>query len=617
MDIRATQSVPERSTSAVSRIGEILCRYGYVTDDQMESALMRQQAQSPQLSIGEVLIDMGVVSREVLSAAVADSVRIPYMKLDINDINPDAIAILPVDFIEEHNILPMQSFDECAIIAMERFTDICLIDDIERCIGMAAIVVAADAQEIREMRRSILGQVANQPHTIDALTAGELDRALEQLNVEELQIVERFDSQNEDENGIAEDDTSPIVRLVRCIIQDAARLHASDIHVEPIESGCRVRYRVDGELFEKVRLSSRVLPPLVSRMKILARLDISERRLPQDGAITVSLANRRIDLRISTMATKFGEKVVMRIADPFRHSSGLDDIGLSVKSLEKLRSLICEAHGIVIVTGPTGSGKTTTLYAALSEILDATKNVSTIEDPVERRLDGANQFQVNKAADFTFARALRSLLRQDPDVLMVGEIRDVETARLATEAALTGHLVLTTLHTNDAPTAIPRLINMGIEPYLVAASLRGVLAQQLVRKLCPYCIKSARLSGEQRQILAELCRGPCPIDEHYVSCGCARCDSTGYSGRVGVFEMLQFNESDLGAMIRHGDGERSIRQRLYDSQNAMLHDGVSKVAQGLITIDGLLAIVSRVGESVLQDSNLCNDVDSPNERKAA
>ncbi len=580
------------------RIGEILIDRKSITPDQLEEALVRQRSVVPRKLIGEILIDMGVVGTRVLAMALADSVNVPFMDIEPDAIQREAIDCLSPQLMEEYNLLPVAIDDGWLTIAVEKFTDVCLIDDIGRWSGLNVIVVAADAKNISESRRIVLDQPASDSKSHSGASTVELDRVLGQLHVEELNIVDRVHDDNSQILVGDENENSPVVTLVRCVIQDAVTAGASDIHIEPIKNNCRVRYRIDGDLVEKVNFSARLLPPVVSRLKILAGLDISERRLPQDGSITVSLADRPIDLRVSTMTTKFGEKVVMRIVDRDRVAPNLDKLGLDAVALGRFRTLIRETHGIVIVTGPTGSGKTTTLYAALSEILDVKRNVSTIEDPVERQLDGANQFQVNKAANFTFASALRSLLRQDPDTLMVGEIRDTETARLAIEAALTGHLVLTTLHTNDALTSIPRLINMGVEPYLVAASLRGVMAQRLVRRLCQDCKQQVAIPDDLRDVLTQLCRGQCPIDKHYVCAGCSRCGDTGYSGRIGVYEQLILNEKILSAVVREPDGSQLSEHPAIRGQKTLLHDGLAKVEQGVIGIDGLLGIVSRVDDLV-------------------
>ncbi|MEX0742613.1 MAG: GspE/PulE family protein, partial [Phycisphaeraceae bacterium] len=444
----------------------------------------------------------------------------------------------------------------------------------------------------RHTREALLKTTSTPPTDSHQESGASLNQILDQLVVDNLKVVEQEQQENVADLEAAATD-SPVVKLVNYIIHKGVEMRASDIHIEPEDDSFRVRYRVDGHLIEAVRPSSRLLPAVISRIKIMSGMDISERRLPQDGGLTVMIGESPIDLRVSTMAAKLGEKVVMRLVNRDAAPLDLESLGFAPEMLAELRALMRTPHGIVLVTGPTGSGKSTTLYGALAEIVCEKDNISTIEDPVERRLRGTNQFQVNNAAGFTFASALRSLLRQDPDIIMVGEIRDAETAKLATEAALTGHLVLSTLHTNDAPTAVPRLANMGVEPYLLAASLRGVLAQRLVRRICPHCRKPSELTAATRASLMRLCGGTCPIDTVYEGTGCTRCRGQGAFGRVGVFELLRLNEEML-AGIAHDGSVRSVRA-LAKEQGfvTMLEDGLEKVRQGIISVNSLLEVVAR------------------------
>ncbi len=567
---------------------------GLITEEQLESALQTQRHNTPRRPLGEILVEMDAISAEQVSEVLAESIGVPYVRLIPEMVHPEALSSLPEAYLEDQNLLPLTLTEGWLTIAVERFTDVRLIEDIARQSGCRVQVIAAEASNIRETRSSVTrGVTPTAPDTPDEAKT-ELDDLLSRLDVEELSATQHHEA-GDDLGSITASD-SPVIKLVNYIIQDAVQRGASDIHIEPQDQKFRVRCRVDGELVETIHPSSRLLPAVVSRIKIIAGLDISEKRLPQDGSITVTLAKRPVDLRVSTMTTKIGEKVVMRIVDRTAAVRSLDALGFEAGMLAAFRLLIQESHGIVIVTGPTGSGKTTTLYAALSEIVSAKSNVSTIEDPVERLLGGTNQFQVNPQAGFTFARALRSLLRQDPDVLMVGEIRDAETAKLATEAALTGHLVLTTLHTNDAPAAVPRLVNMGVEPYLVAASLRGVLAQRLVRRVCPDCRRPVPLNAATQESLAQLTHGPCPIDVEYRGTGCMTCRHTGFIGRVGVYELLALNEEMLGVIARD-PSMRGFRETARSpTRSTLFKDGLNKVRQGLITVEGVLEIVSRTDE---------------------
>jgi len=535
-----------------------------------------------------------VITRELSASQLADSVGVPYVELSPDMVSEEALRCLAVSVLEAHNVLPLSLAEGWLTVAMERFTDLDLIDDIAAACGHRVQVIAADGDDIRRTRAAVLQLLDVSEADAADTTSVELDRLLGDLHSEDIQVVEQ-----RDEDDTAELDSaagSPVIKLVNCIIQSAVEAGASDIHVEPEEHCFRVRNRVDGELADTIRPPARLLPAVVSRIKIIGGMDISERRLPQDGAITLTFAGRSIDLRVSTMATKYGEKVVMRVVDRSTAVLGLDKLGFSADMLRRFRALLNQATGIILVTGPTGSGKTSTLYAGLAEINSPRHNISTIEDPVERRLLGANQFQVHQQAGFTFARALRSLLRQDPDIVMVGEIRDVETAKLATEAALTGHLVLSTLHTNDALTAVPRLVNMGVEPYLVAATLRGVLAQRLVRRVCPHCRKPAPLDPVKREALDQLAGSPCGIEQEYLGAGCAQCRKTGFAGRLGVFELLRLNEELLSAVARQPDMADLRRLTSRHNLTTLVQDGLEKVRNGQITVDGLLEIVTHVDD---------------------
>lgn len=388
-------------------------------------------------------------------------------------------------------------------------------------------------------------------------------------------------------------DDSPVIKLVNYIILSAVRESASDIHIEPDDGTLRVRYRVDGRLYEKIEPPYHMLAALVSRIKIMAALDISERRVPQDGAITIRVDNRQIDLRVSTMPGKFGEKVVMRIVDQKNAVASLDKLGFSEKMLHTLRLLISQPNGVVLVTGPTGSGKSTTLYGALAEINREDINISTVENPVEYNLAGINQFQTHDKAGFTFAKALRALLRQDPDVVMLGEIRDQETAKIATQAALTGHMVLSTLHTNDAPSAVTRFINVGVEPYLVAAALRGVLAQRLVRKTCSYCAEPATFDEKEQRIVEHLAEEGYEITGAMKGAGCKKCRQSGFAGRLGLYEIFVPDAECMDAVSK-GASLQEIRMLAGKGSEylTLKEDGIDKINAGLTTLEEVFKVVA-------------------------
>ena len=382
---------------------------------------------------------------------------------------------------------------------------------------------------------------------------------------------------------------SPVVKLVNYVIYSAVQDSASDIHIEPDDHQLRVRYRVDGRLFEKIAPPYRMHPAITSRVKIMSNLDISERRLPQDGDIHVMMDGRPIDLRVSTMPGKFGEKVVIRIIDSRNAILPLDKLGFSESMLEAWGGIIDQPNGVVLVTGPTGSGKSTTLYSVLSLLNSDELNISTVEDPVEVNLPRINQSQVNERAGFTFGLALRSMLRQDPDILMVGEVRDAETAQIVIQSALTGHLVFSTLHTNDASSAVTRLVNIGIEPYLVAAVLRGALAQRLVRKICPHCKEPYEPDPVIREAVEKYIG---PVESLHRGQGCSRCRGSGFAGRIGIFELLVPDEPLLAA-IAGGANLQEIRE-LVNKQGfeTLLHDGMAKVGGGLTTAEEVFFVTN-------------------------
>lgn len=585
-------AAPGQDQVKSSKLGELLCQRGLITQRQLEAALHEQASASPRRQLAQILVDGQVVSASAMTQTLAESVGTPFVELSPAMIQPEALDVLPADYLTKHNVLPMSLVEGWLTIAVEHFTNVFLHEEIAHRCKAKVQVIAAEAQNIRATREALLDHASGE---VSDRTDDDLDSLLGPMGDDDLKVIEDAPSMDEaDLEATATD--SPVVKLVNFILRSAVEARASDIHIEPQENNFRCRIRVDGELMESIRPPLKMLPAVVSRIKILSGMDISERRLPQDGGMTVNLAGRPIDLRVSTMSTKSGEKVVMRIVDRDAAVKGLDSLGFDETMLKKFRQAAQASNGIVLVTGPTGSGKTTTLYSALTEIVSVKRNISTIEDPVERKLAGTNQFQVHPQAGFTFAAALRSLLRQDPDVIMVGEIRDPETAKLATEAALTGHLVLSTLHTNDAPTAIPRLINMGVEPYLVAASLRAVLAQRLVRQVCTHCRVSEPLDEAARhtftQLAKELGQSECPLEVSYHGKGCTRCKGAGFMGRAGVFELLCLSEAMLSQIARDSEmGNLRTIARTH-GWTTLLEDGLEKVRRGVISTHGLLEIVS-------------------------
>jgi type IV pilus assembly protein PilB len=562
-------------TTAAKRknIGQILLEKNLITQATLDAGLEFQKAPGQHKLLGEIFLEQGLISEEQLCETLAECNGVPYAKVSPKICDPKVIEALPREFIEKHAVLPMFLVNGVLTVALAEPSNLFLVEEIQQLTGHAVQVVASTQRDIANTMQAHL----------PAANVFVIDDIIDDVRPEDFSVLE---SQIEDIGNLQEvAGHSPIIKLVNYLIYSAAREGASDIHIEPDEKKTRVRYRVDGRLFEKICPPHHMHPALVSRVKIMAGLDISERRLPQDGGIHVLLEGRPIDLRVSTMPEKWGEKAVIRIIDNRNIPVNLEKLGFAYEMLSGFKKILEQPNGIILVTGPTGSGKSTTLYASLSELHKPDINICTVEDPVEFNLSGVNQFQVNEKIGFSFASALRSLLRQDPDVIMVGEIRDAETARIAIQAALTGHLVLSTLHTNDAPSSIVRLVNMGIEPYLLAASLRSVIAQRLVRKLCPACREAYDPPVNIRHVV-EKATGP--FDTLYRAKGCKKCRNTGFSGRLGIYELLIPDPEMLDA-ISSGASMQKLREMCKLRHIGTLRaDGLVKVKAGITTYEEIL-----------------------------
>jgi type IV pilus assembly protein PilB len=577
--IQANDNSSSTSFDAAPRLqlGEMLVARSLISAEQLKQALEHQSQKGHKKLLGEVLIDLNFVSEQQVLEVLAEGYGVPFATHTARIADPRIIEILPRDFLEDHKVLPLFLVRGVLTVAVSEPTNLFLIEEIQRRTGFEVQIVAVTASEIDATLRSYL----------PAANVFVIDDIYEDIDDADFSIIEKQVTELSDLEEVA--GHSPVVKLVNYLIYSAVQDGASDIHIEPGDHHLRVRYRVDGRLFNKLAPPYQMHPAIASRVKIMANLDISERRVPQDGDIHVRMEGRPIDLRVSTMPGKFGEKVAIRIIDNRISSVSLDKLGFSGPMLEAWKLIIEQANGVVLVTGPTGSGKSTTLYSVLNLINTEDLNISTVEDPIEANIPGINQFQTNEKAGFTFATALRSLLRQDPDILMVGEVRDAETASIVTQAALTGHLVFSTLHTNDAPSAVTRLVNIGIEPYLVAATLRGVLAQRLVRKICPHC----KEAYEPDPIIRQAVEGAGgPIESLYRGQGCSRCRGTGFAGRIGVFELLVPSEETL-ASIAGGANLQELREVLVKSGFVSLrHDGMQKVRGGLTTAEEVFYVTS-------------------------
>jgi type IV pilus assembly protein PilB len=557
-------------------LGQILVEDGTLSTDQLRQALAAQVKGGQRLLLGEVLVQLGMVDKTVLLRAVAKSRGVEFVDEPAAIFEEGAMALIPESLRREHRICPLFLAGNELVVATADPQNYFVEELVARETGFKVRFVASPDERIDQLLSDPTRAAENVNKQAEELVADLFDGTNEadyQLQEKQVDEMVGFD---------AADDVGPVVKLVNFIICSAAAEGASDIHIEPDEGNLRVRYRIDGVLFHKMTPPYRMHAAISSRIKIMSHLDISERRIPQDGEISVRVKGKPIDLRVSTLPGKFGEKIVMRIVDVSTAKLGLEKLGFRPKMLADFQGVIDQPYGIVLVTGPTGSGKSTTLYSALGTFDTVANNVSTVEDPVEANLEGVHQAQISPKAGFTFAGALRALLRQDPDIIMVGEIRDGETAQIAVQAALTGHLVLSTLHTNDAPSSITRLQNLGVEPFLVAASLKGVLAQRLVRRVCSQCKTEYAPDAQQLMSLGEYAKGCTRL---WKGSGCRKCHETGLSGRLGVYELMVPDERLVDAICANAEPAK-IREVLRDGKfQTLWDDGVQKVLEGHTTIE--------------------------------
>ena len=521
------------------RLGDLLVETGSITQEQLERALAKQKERKKKL--GEVLVDEGIITEDDIAVALSNQLNIEIVDLQNINVDKSVTQLVPVNILKKYTMIPF-AFNEnnknILRVAMENPLDTYAQEDISIITNYQVEPVVATTRSIMLAIDKYFGQA-------------EIKDALNQYAKEKKLEVE-VDEQEEQEIN-----SSPIVKLVKEMIDLAVRQRASDIHVEPMEDYIRVRYRIDGVLQKKATYNISVLPAIIARIKIIGGMDISEKRKPQDGRITQVVDHVEYDIRVSILPTVFGEKVVMRLTAKMALTREKSQLGLKPYELEQFDYIIKNPHGILLVTGPTGSGKSTTLYTALSELNTNDVNIITVEDPVEANIDGINQVQVNPKADLTFASALRSILRQDPDIIMIGEIRDTETASIAVQASITGHLVVSTLHTNSAASSITRLEDMGIESYLIADSVIGVIAQGLVRRLCPVCKKPRPATEQEKEFMGVDVNEEVTI---YDPCGCAKCENTGFKGRIGVYEIMKMTPA-LKKIISKREGADVLKEK--------------------------------------------------------
>lgn len=546
------------------RLGDILLQAGVITQDQVQKALDLQKQKG--IRLGKSLIQMGFITSHDIIKALSEQLNIPYISLASYQIDQNVISLIPENIARSNQMVPLFKIAKSLTVAMVDPLDVFAIDEISRKTGLEVEPAVCGEDELNQSLDYYYGSRASMDEVVQIIQDEEPGEA----EIEEPALKEA-----------AED--APVIRLVNLIFSQAVKEKASDIHVEPEEDKILVRYRIDGVLRKFYEQPKNLQGSIISRIKIMSELDIAERRLPQDGRFQMKVDGHDVDVRVSTIPTVNGENIVMRLLDKSNLIAKIEDLGFAPIMLKQFKNLIQSPYGIILVTGPTGSGKTTTLYSALHQMNAAEENIMTIEDPIEYRLPNIRQSQVNPKIGLTFAGGLRSFLRQDPDIIMVGEIRDGETATVAVQAALTGHLVLSTLHTNDAPGAISRLIDMGVETFLVSSSLSGIIAQRLVRKICEKC-KESYEPGEPLLKELRIKAGTDPI-KFYRGRGCRSCKNSGYSGRMAIFELLMIDRVIQEMIISHASLSKIRDYAQKNGMRSLRMDGLWKASLGLTSIE--------------------------------
>jgi type IV pilus assembly protein PilB len=559
-----------------ARLGELLIEANLITHDQLLQAIALQKLEGGRL--GTILAKLGVVREEAISRCLGEQYGIPYIDLDTQTIAPEVIRLIHPGIVQKHLVIPVARVGTTLTIAMADPTNVFAVDDIKFMTGLKVEHLVATESAIRRA----IDRYYDSSETLQNVMASIEDAGME--------LTEEQEDDHPNINDLRQAvEEAPVVKLVNLILAEAIKKGASDIHAEPYEKVFRVRFRIDGVLYEVMTPPTGLKNAITSRLKIMADLDISERRLPQDGRMKAKFKGREVDFRVSTLPTLFGEKVVMRLLDKSNLKLDLSTLGFAPKALADFEEAIRAPYGMILVTGPTGSGKTTTLYSALDRLNQPEANIMTAEDPVEFNIKGINQVQIRENIGLNFAAALRSFLRQDPDVIMVGEIRDHETAEIAVKAALTGHLVLSTLHTNDAPSAVTRLLNMGIEPFLVASSVILIMAQRLLRRICKHCKTAVVVPSHA---LADI--GLTPEETAALTCykgnGCEACNSTGYKGRIAIYEVMVVT-ADLRDMVLSSASALELKRgAILQGMRTLRMSALEKLKEGITTVEEVVRV---------------------------
>jgi type IV pilus assembly protein PilB len=570
-----------------AKLGESLLKDNLITPQQLKEALDYQRINGGRLA--STLVKLGMLSDEEVTAVLSRQYGVPSVNLDLFEIDPAAVGLVPQETAERYSVLPLSRVGATLTLAMVDPTNVFAIDDIKFMTGLSVepVVVSETAfntavkkyygtsreMELAKVMEDLVAESTSMPDYGEDIDQVEVEDAQEEIDLENLE-------------RMSED--APVVKLVNVILVDALRRGASDIHIEPYEKEFRVRFRMDGVLYNIMAPPMKMRDALTSRLKIMARLDIAEKRLPQDGRIKIRVRldnrSRELDFRVSSLPTIFGEKIVLRLLDKENLRLDMTQLGFESESLDKFKRNITKPYGMVLVTGPTGSGKTSTLYSALQSLNTPETNIMTAEDPVEFNLPGINQVQMKESIGLNFAAALRSFLRQDPNIILVGEIRDFETAEIGVKAALTGHLVLSTLHTNDAPSTISRLMNMGIEPFLVATSVNLIQAQRLVRRICKECKAEVR-TPEEAMIDVGFVASEIKEIRTFKGAGCSACNGTGYKGRVGLYEVMEITEDMRELILVGASGLELRRKAIEEGMLTLRFSGLEKIRQGMTTVE--------------------------------
>lgn len=569
------------TTTKRIRIGDLLVEKNMITEMQLQHALQEQKLSGRKL--GNTLVELGYVDENALLNLLSAQLNIPFVELKQFRFDSHLVQSLPETSARRYRVIVLREDFDGLLLGMADPTDIFCLDELQRVLNKPlkpAVVRESELLDVLDIAYTRASEIAT--------LAGELDEELQESAVD----LDDFVTDGTDSDA-------PVVKLLQKVFEEAINTKASDIHIEPDEKVLRIRNRIDGVLLEQVMNEKRIASALVVRLKLMAGLDISEKRLPQDGRFNLKVKNRNIDVRMSTMPVQFGESVVMRLLDHTDGVLALDKVGMPKVLMERFRKIITRPHGLVLVTGPTGSGKTTTLYGALSELNKPEKKIITVEDPVEYRLPRINQVQLHEKIGLNFANVLRATLRQDPDILLVGEIRDAESAEIALRAAMTGHLVLSTLHTNDAVTSALRLIDVGVDGYLVATALKAIIAQRLVRKICNSCIQNYTPNTNEIQLLKTLAASKDYSGIQFKQgAGCPHCHNTGYRGRIGVFEMLELNQPMAEALRENNIG--AFTRAATESQNfrSLSVAALDYAVDGLTTLDEVMGVTAQIEEAL-------------------